>query len=140
MHLLTEFTHWSLHIIDLQVMRQTSDETTLVNAINELSTGTTSACTKQFLNSLCEVPKLQCPQSQLTHLCALNDQVFIYNHVMLETLKGKLHTYESVDTGDRSSLLKMNVEKVSTVPNRPVPISMIWDVTEPTKPAILILQ
>jgi len=92
-------------------MRQSPDEMLLVNAINELSTGGVSATTTAFLGSLTN-NKLPCNDFKVTHLSALNDQVAIYNKVMLAAVHTREMAFDSVDVGDQSRLLKIPVEKV----------------------------
>lgn len=89
-------------------MRQ--DENLLIQAIKELSWGNLSAESVAFLRSL-ERP-LPVHRSQLTHLCAKNLEVELYNIARLEERSGVSRVYEAEDSGDDRILRKMIVQKV----------------------------
>jgi hypothetical protein len=88
-------------------MRQDPEEVMLINAVNELATGNVSDETKGFLSSLSRV--LPHKPFHVTHLCALNDQVKIYNMCQLKDLTSRGMKYIATDCGNCA---KMPIEKV----------------------------
>jgi hypothetical protein len=91
-------------------MRQDPEEIMLISAVNELATGNVSDATKAFLSSLSR--ELVFKPFEVTHLCALNDQVQIYNKSLLKDVKSKEMKYMAVDSGNTKVLGKLAVEKV----------------------------
>ena len=91
-------------------MRQDHEEGLLINAVNDLATGVVSSETTAFLSSLSR--KLPAKSFDVTHLCALNDQVMLYNKAMLQDIKSKEMRYLAQDTGNSKVCGKMAVEKV----------------------------
>jgi hypothetical protein len=89
-------------------MRQ--DENLLIEATNELAWGRVSSTTIAFLKSL-QRP-LNTQAFKITHLCALNLEVDIYNAAMLSKVQTVSQKYTAEDSGDQAILNKMTVEKV----------------------------
>jgi hypothetical protein len=89
-------------------MRQ--NELLLIEAANEFACGTVSSNTLAFVESL-QRPLPTLPFN-VTHLCALNTEVNLYNAAMLADVQTRRVTYVAEDAGDDRLLKRMLVEKV----------------------------
>ena len=85
----------------------------LICSVNELATGQVSDATKGFLSSLSR--PLAAKAFEVTHLCALNVQVTLYNKLMLQDVKSKEIKFLAEDSGKVKVCAKMQVEKVKFV-------------------------
>ena len=90
-------------------MRQ--DEVLLIEATNELAWGSVSSNTVAFIQSL-QRP-LETLPFNITHLCAMNVEVNLYNAAMLADVKMDSVRYIAEDSGDLHLLKKLLVEKVN---------------------------